>query len=246
MTWYKDWFRDANYGIAYDHRDESEAESMIDLIELAIGRDTRRRVLDVACGSGRHALSFARRGYLDVTGIDLSPMLLDEARAAAKAEGFSVTFFERDMRDIPDGLFDLATNLFTSFGYFESDHDNAGVIDAIARHLSPGGYLVIDFFNSAWVLSHHVAHDVRVLPSGTILEQSRWTEHGRVEKRLLLHESNSAEAREFIESVRMFELSDFERMFAAAGLTLERTCGSYSGEPFDIVRSERLIMFAKK
>jgi SAM-dependent methyltransferase len=246
MSWYKDWFRDANYRVVYEHRDESEAEAMIDLIEKTIGRDTRRRVLDVACGSGRHTLSFARRGYADVVGIDLSPTLLSEARANARQEGLAVEFIERDMRDIPRETFDLAVNLFTSFGYFESDAENASVIDAVAKQLSAGGHVVIDFFNSALVRSHHVAHDTRVLSSGTVLEQSRWTENGRVEKRLILHEPNSAEAHEFIESVRMFELSDFERMFTAAGLELERTFGSYSGEPFDRERSERLIMFAKK
>ncbi|MDP4198222.1 MAG: class I SAM-dependent methyltransferase [Bacteroidota bacterium] len=246
MSWYKDWFRDSNYRVVYEHRDESEAETMIDLIEKTIGHKTRRRVLDLACGSGRHALSFARRGYANVTGVDLSPTLLAEARDNAKSEGLLVEFLERDMRDLPQQTFDLAVNLFTSFGYFESDEENASVIKAVAEHLSANGYFVIDFFNSAWVQTHHVAHDVRVLPSGVVLDQSRWTEHGRVEKRLVLREPNSTEAHEFIESVRMFELADFERMFAGAGLTLQWTFGSYSGESYDRDQSERLIMFARR
>src|SRR5436190_20649919 len=130
MTWYKDWFRDANYRTVYEHRDENEAEASIELIEHVLGRDVHRRVLDLACGSGRHALSFARRGYIDVTGIDLSPTLLAEARHSAEFEGLPVRFFERDMRDIPEERFDLTLNLFTSFGYFESDEENAAVIEA--------------------------------------------------------------------------------------------------------------------
>lgn len=246
MSWYKDWFRDANYRVVYEHRDESEAERMIDLIERTVGRETTRRVLDVACGSGRHTLSFARRGYTDVTGIDLSPTLLDEARENAAKEGLAVRLLEQDMLDIPPETFDLAVNLFTSFGYFDTDRENAKVIQGVADHLSSDGHFVIDFFNSAWVRSHYVSHDERVLADGTVLAQSRWTQDGRMEKRLILRRPDSAEAHEFIESVRLFDLEDFKQMFEASGLALRQIFGSYLGEQFDPANSERLILFASK
>jgi SAM-dependent methyltransferase len=244
MAWYKDWFRDTNYRTVYEHRDEQEAGSLIDLIERTIGHDARRRVLDLACGSGRHALAVARRGYSDVTGIDLSPTLLAEARHAAEFEGLPVRFLERDMRDIPEERFDLALNLFTSFGYFENDDDNAAVIESVAQHLSPGGCFVIDFFNSRWLREHYIARDERNLPSGSRLEQTRWVENGRIEKRLIIREAS--EAREYIESVRLFELRDFDGMFEKAGLRLTETFGGYTGEAYNEESSHRLIMFAER
>ncbi len=242
MTWYKDWFQEANYRVVYEHRDEGEAEAMIDLIEQTIGRKTERRVLDVGCGSGRHAISFAKRGYLNVRGIDLSPTLLAEAREQAARLQLSIEFLERDMRDIPIEEYDLAVNLFTSFGYFDSDEDNATVIQNVAKQLTRNdGWLVIDFFNSSWVRNHLVSHDERVAPNGMHIEQTRWIEAGRIEKRLLIR--NSIEASEYIESVRLFDLSDFERMFHSAGLTLRHVFGTYSGSAYNPDTSQRLIMF---
>jgi SAM-dependent methyltransferase len=242
MTWYKDWFKDANYSVVYENRDEIEAEEMIDLIERTIGHNPERRVLDVGCGSGRHAISFAKRGYSDVTGIDLSPTLLAEAREQANRLDLSVSFFERDMRDIPDEPFGLAVNLFTSFGYFETDEENAEVISNVARQLLQNkGWFVIDFLNSYWVRSHLVAHDERVAPNGMHIEQTRWIENGRIEKRLLIR--NAVEASEYIESVKLFDLADFESMFQRAGLTLRHVFGTYRGAPFNPDTSPRLIMF---
>ena len=244
MSWYRDWFLDANYSVVYEHRDDREAEQIIDLIEKTIGVERNRRVLDIACGSGRHAILFAIRGYSDVTGIDLSNALLDEARSASHKQRMSVRFLERDMRDLPDEQFDLAVNLFTSFGYFDKDEENARVIDRVAGVLNEGGYFVIDFLNSQYVRKHLVAHDVRLLPGGMRLEQSRWIEEGRVEKRLLIR--NGEEAHEYVESVRLFDVKDFERMFGTAGLTIEQKFGGYTGEPFDRDSSKRLILFARK
>ncbi len=252
MTWYKDWFQDTNYRVVYEHRDEIEADEMIDLIERTIGHEPERRVLDVGCGSGRHAISFAKRGYQQVTGIDLSPTLLAEAREEAQRLQLYIQFLERDMRDIPDEPFDLAVNLFTSFGYFETDEDNAAVIKNVAKQLqnklpplSKGrageGSFVIDFLNSKWVRTHLVAHDERVAPNGMHIEQTRWIEDGRIEKRLLIR--NSIEASEYIESVKLFDLADFESMFQNAGLTLRHVFGNYRGAPFNPDTSPRLIMF---
>ncbi len=244
MAWYKDWFRDANYSVVYEHRDESEAEQMLDLIEQCVGHDPARRVLDIGCGSGRHTIAFAKRGYADVTGIDLSPALLVEAREEAARLGLPIRFLERDMRETPDEKFDLVLNLFTSFGYFENDEDNADVILCAAEHLGEDGWFVLDFLNSHWVREHFVAHDERVTPNGMRIEQTRWIEYNRIEKRLLLR--NNFEAKEYIESVRLFMLSDFERMFSNAGLTLRHLFGTYSGSVFEPDTSPRFIMFAKR
>jgi hypothetical protein len=146
------------------------------------------------------------------------------------------------MRDIPHEPFDLAVNLFTSFGYFETDEENAAVISNVAKQLVQNkGWFVIDFLNSYWVRSHLVAHDERVAPNGMHIEQTRWIENGRIEKRLLIR--NTIEASEYIESVKLFELADFERMFQRAGLTLQHVFGTYRGAPFNPDTSPRLIMF---
>ncbi len=243
MTWYKDWFQDANYRMMYEHRDEGEAETAVELIEQTVGRDPGRSVLDVACGSGRHSIAFARRGYR-VTGIDLSPTLLEQARTQAQALGLNITFLQNDMRDIPDGTFDLAVNLFTSFGYFEKDEDNAEVIRNVAAHLVAGGWFVIDFLNALWVREHLIEHDTRVVGTGIHVEQTRWIEAGRIEKRILIR--SAGEAREYIESVRLFDYADFERMLHDAGLELQHAFGSYSGAALDLETSPRLIMFTKR
>lgn len=243
--WYRDWFRDSNYLTVYQHRDTGEAEQMLDLIERVVDSSQMDRVLDLGCGSGRHSISFAKRGYNEVTGVDLSPTLLSVARENAEREDAKIDFIEADMRTISRrDHYDLIVNLFTSFGYFERDEENADVIAGIARALKPGGWFVQDFFNEYWLRKHLVAHDERMMPDGRRLEQTRWIEGGRVEKRLLLR--SQEEAIEYIESVRMFGLADFERMYASAGLRLQHLFGSYDGSTFDLESSPRLIMFSTK
>jgi SAM-dependent methyltransferase len=101
------------------------------------------RVLDIPCGTGRHAVRLARRGA-SVLGVDITAAYLTQARRAARGLA-NVRFVRGDMRRIPlREEFDAAINLWTSFGYFEKPSDDVKTLRGIARALKPGGLFLID------------------------------------------------------------------------------------------------------
>jgi len=241
--WYKDWFADERYLALYRHRNSQEASMALDLIENSATLPKNAAILDLACGAGRHSINLAKRGYTNITGIDLSPTLIREAKLTAITEGVSVNFKEQDMRFF-EGRYDLIVNLFTSFGYFSTDRENEEVILRAGKCLNPNGFFVIDFFNAALLCEGVVAHDDKVLPSGERVEQFREIRHGRVEKKIIIYSNEGSN--EFHESVRLFHLTDFERMFAHAELHIIRKFGDYFGNPYDAGSSPRLFLVAKK
>src|SRR5206468_11908124 len=123
-----------------DERADQQTEFVVSALELARGA----RVLDLACGHGRHSARLARRGF-DVTGLDVSASSLELARETEPA----AEYVEGDMRKLPfeDASFDAAINLFTAFGYFEDEADDARVLHEVSRVLRPGGSFLIDTIN---------------------------------------------------------------------------------------------------
>jgi 2-polyprenyl-3-methyl-5-hydroxy-6-metoxy-1,4-benzoquinol methylase len=108
MSWYKDWFNSENYLKVYSHRDESEAERLVELIIKMLNLESGSTVLDMACGSGRHAVIFAKKGY-DVTGVDLSQRLISESKSNADRFGVNINFVLSDILDFnTSARFDLA------------------------------------------------------------------------------------------------------------------------------------------
>lgn len=95
-------------------------------------------MLDLCCGPGRHVLEFARRGFR-VTGVDRTQRYLEAARATALSEGLAVELVQADMRDFSrPPTFDLALNLFSSFGYFAEAADDLQVLKNLNASLAPG------------------------------------------------------------------------------------------------------------
>ena len=215
-AWYEDWFADERYLALYHHRNSEEASLVLDLIEEKTGITKESAILDLACGAGRHSINLAARGYKNITAIDLSPTLIREAKKNAEAEGLNIHFELRDMRHF-DGSYDLIINLFTSFGYFEGDEENAEVIARVGKCLNSGGYFVIDFFNAELIMGSISPHDEKIISSGERIEQFRTIINNRIEKIILIHSGDATS--EFHESVRLFALEDFERMFVKAGIT---------------------------
>lgn len=104
------------------------------------------KLLDVACGTGRHALAFAELGY-DVTASDINDELLEVGRAAA---GDRVRFVQGDMceLDVPGGPFDLVTCLFDSIGYAQDDDRVVAALQSLGRHVTAEGRVVVEFLHA--------------------------------------------------------------------------------------------------
>src|SRR5580704_6923916 len=117
---------------------EAEARRLHEIIS-AKKTSPDNALLDVACGTGNH-LSFLRRNY-SVEGIDLTPEMLEVARSRLP----ELTFHQGDMRTFDLGRrFDVVTCLFSSIGYMKSPLDLRAAIINMARHLQPGGVLIIE------------------------------------------------------------------------------------------------------
>src|SRR5215475_6511249 len=117
-----------------------EAEQILALVRPSPGA----AVLDLCCGPGRHSLEFARRGFR-VTGVDRTARYLTTARAAATRKGLTVEFVQEDMRHSHrPAAFDLALNLFSSFGYFEDVADDLRVLGHLHDALKPGGQALLE------------------------------------------------------------------------------------------------------
>ncbi|MDP6665959.1 MAG: class I SAM-dependent methyltransferase [Dehalococcoidia bacterium] len=142
------WFEDEHFWTELypfmfpDKSFEAAGEQVEKIIRLA-GLDPGG-VLDLACGPGRHAVEFAKRG-LQVTGVDLSSFLLDKARQHSNEQQVNVEWVQEDMRRfVRPGAFDLATNMFSSFGYFDNPADNLGVLRNVHTSLKDGGVIVLE------------------------------------------------------------------------------------------------------
>jgi len=181
-----EWFEESfgeDYLIVYKHRDRhgayEEVQQMISWLHLPAGSN----VLDLCCGMGRHSNVLADCGYR-VTGVDLSKVLLREAETQDARQ--RVRWVRSDMRSLPlDGGYDAVVNLFTSFGYFESDEENVQVLREIKRMLAPGAPFIIDFLNPSFVERNLVPYTEHV-EEGLRIDQYRKIEAGYVKKEIVI------------------------------------------------------------
>jgi SAM-dependent methyltransferase len=234
--WFRDWFGDA-YLSLYPHRDEDEAALGVELFQ----RDARvapgARILDLACGAGRHLERLGEAGF-DAIGMDLSATLLHEA---ARRPGVTGSLVRGDMRALPfaDASFDALVNFFTSFGYFLTPDEDRAVIHEIRRVLRRGAPFVMDYLNAAWVIAR-LEPETRSVINGRRVRQTRWVEGDQVFKRIeLLDGENDAEV--YHERVRLYSPRDLEDTLREHGLNPEARFGGYDGSAFS-EDSPRLIL----
>ena len=238
--WFECWFNSAYYHVLYKDRDEQEAQLFLDHLIEFLKPTSGARILDVACGKGRHAVYLNEKGF-DVTGFDLSSESIEYDQ---QFENESLTFFKHDMRDIfRVNYFDYVFNLFSSFGYFEREHDNAKTIYANAASLKPGGILVLDYMNSIKVKATLIANESKRI-DGIDFNINKRIENNCVVKKISF--TDKGISHDFFEQLSLFTKNDFEKYFSKYNLTVTHVFGDYNFSKFDENNSDRLILIAKK
>ena len=238
--WFESWFNSPYYHVLYKERDEQEAQSFLDSLINFLAPAPGSKILDVACGKGRHSLYLNQKGF-NVTGFDLSP---ENIEYDLQFENEKLSFFKHDMRDIfRINYFDYVFNLFSSFGYFTRERDNTKTIVANAAALKPGGILVLDYLNSVKVTRCLIADELKTI-NGITFHINRKIENGIVIKKIDL--VDDGKKHEFIERLCLFSRKDFEKYFASSNMAITNVFGDYHLNAFDENKSERLILIAKK
>ncbi|WP_448635534.1 class I SAM-dependent methyltransferase [Pedobacter panaciterrae] len=238
--WFQYWFNSPFYHILYSQRNDAEAEFLIDNLSAYLKPAANSRILDIACGRGRHSIYLNKKGY-DVTGIDLSEQSI---KYAQQFEQKNLHFFVHDMRKLSFiNYFDIAMNLFTSFGYFETEKEHVNAMKAFRKSLKEDGTLVIDYFNTQKILKNLTQQEIKTV-EGIEFHLHKFVAEGKIIKHINFEHRDKPYA--FEERVQAFTLQDFERMFEKSGLKIAATFGSYGLDPFDESKSDRLILICKK
>jgi SAM-dependent methyltransferase len=240
--WFKDWFNSPYYHQLYFNRDEKEAAAFIDKLIAYLQPSPSSVMLDVACGKGRHSIHLAEKGF-DVTGIDLSE---DSIKEALQHQAENLHFFMHDMRlPFMINYFNYAFNFFTSFGYFKTRrvHDNA--IRTIAQSLKPNGTFVMDYLNVHYSEDHLVHRSDKEI-DGVNYYITKWFDETHFYKKIQVEDDALDEPLIYTEKVAKFSLGDFTEMFAYQGLQIQDVFGDYNFGGYDVKKSPRLIMIAKK
>lgn len=217
-----------------------EAEQFISNLLTHLKPAAEARMLDLACGSGRHSYYLAQQGY-EVTGVDLSEKNI---RLARKYESDKLSFYRHDIRNtFWVNYFDYVFNFFTSFGYFDKDADNLRALRAANWTLKDGGILVIDFLNAELVKNNLVPTEHKEI-DGVKFCISRKFEDGYIVKAIDIEDGETI--KHFEERVQALTLDDFNRYFAQCGFELKEVFGNYQLEGYNTTTSDRLIMIAQK
>ena len=218
---------------------KEEVKRIITLTRLDAGS-----VLDLCCGPGRHAVEFAQRGF-QVTGVDRSQFLLDRARAHAGESNVSVQWVMDDMRHfVRPAAFDLACNLYTSFGYFKDEEDNLRVLRNIRQSLKPGGRLVIEVLGKERLARTWQNAICTQLQDGALLVQrprlrDNWC---RINSEWTLIKNGQVRTFEFEHSI--YSGRELRDMLLLCGFQRVELFGDLQGSPYDL-EAQRLVAVAQ-
>ena len=213
-----------------------DANRQVDFLIKQLHLKGTEKILDLACGFGRHSLEFARRGY-DVTGIDITPAYIDYVNEQAKKENLNAKFICQDIRTITfDEEFDVVLNMADgAIGYLEDDGENHKIFSVIAKALKNGGKHFMDIMNGSYAQTHFPCKLWDAGEKGLTLSAFEWEKdrktliYGQVDYMYgeALYKPEMKEGN----PIRLYSLDEITEIFCKLGLRICNSFADFSGKP---------------
>ena len=221
---------------------------LIDELKLQGGE----KILDLACGFGRHSLELARRGFA-VTGVDITPAYIQYAREQAKSEGLEARFLCADIREVGfKSEFDLVLNMADgAVGYLENDAENRKIFAVVSKALKPGGRHFMDIMNGSYAEKHFPCKLWDAGEKGLTLSNFEWDdktrtliygqldfEYGKALKKPEMTQGNP---------IRLYTLTEIAEIMSSAGMKVINSYADFTGKPSSdkeiqlIVHSQKML-----
>lgn len=240
IDWCSNWFNTDYYHLLYAHRNHDEAELFIKNLISDLKIPEEANVLDIACGKGRHARTLFKYN-LNVWGIDIAPNNIAEAKRNSHP---AITFEVFDMRKTyKKNYFDYAFNLFTSFGYFETEQENEATIQSISENLKKNGLLILDFLNAAFV-KKTLKKNEQIIKNNVEFNITRKISKNRIIKTIQINDHDQQYL--FKENVRLYTLDELTAILKKFDLSVIKTFGDYHLNLLNDTNSPRVILIAQK
>ncbi|HET7589834.1 MAG TPA: methyltransferase domain-containing protein [Solirubrobacterales bacterium] len=223
QDWYETAFTGLSVEMAWTERTGSEIDRALTMLRPEGGE----RILDLACGSGRHSLELVRRGF-SVVGVEIGGELVEIARRDAEAEGLEAEFVQGDLRQLDyEAEFDVVLNLNDgAVGYFETDEENHRTFEVISRALRAGGKNLIQVPNVLYARAHLPQRSW--IPSSTMVElvEHRWNKKDRYMEGAMIPVKFGEVLEDLDKRIefrqRLYAVEELRDLYASVGMTLER------------------------
>jgi len=223
QDWYATAFTGMSAEMAWTERTESEIRRALTMLRPQGGE----RVLDLACGTGRHSLELVRQGF-DVVGVEIGAELVEIARRDAEAQGLKAEFVEGDLRELEyEDEFDIVLNLNDgAVGYFETDEENHRTFEIISRALKPGGQNLIQVPNVLHARAHLPQRSW--IPSSGMVElvEHRWNKKDRYMEGAMIPLKFGEVLDDLDKRIefrqRLYTVDELRDLYASVGMEFER------------------------
>jgi SAM-dependent methyltransferase len=246
QDWYETAFDGMSAEMAWTERTGSEIDRALTMLRPEGGE----RILDLACGTGRHSLELVRRGF-SVVGVEIGQELVDIARKDAEGQGLEAEFVQGDLRELDYAdEFDIVLNLNDgAVGYIETDEENHRTFEVISRALKPGGQNLVQVPNVLYARSHLPQRSW--IPSSTMIElvEHRWNKKDRYMEGAMI----PVKFGEVLENLdkriefrqRLYTVDELREIYDSVGMTLERVFHG-NGRPKEPTESQFEIFAAAR
>ena len=212
-----------------------DTETQVDFVVSSLELTGKERILDLACGFGRHALSLARRGF-QVTGVDITKEFIKDAIQTANTEGLNAQFINSDIRDLHiANEYDIVLNLADgAVGYLESDEENLKIFKVISNALKPGGKHFMDICNAEHADHYFPSQYWDAGETALSISRFEWDDKKRImlfgDNTITYGESAKKPNIEYGAPQRLYSLDEIDGIWKQLGMQVVQTFSNYFGK----------------